>query len=112
MKKIEAIIRTARFAAVKEALSALGVQGITVTHVQGEVLGYAQTFTYRCQQYRIDLTERLKVEVVVGSREADDVIQAVIAAARTGEIDDGQIFVYDVAEAIRICNCQRDEAAV
>jgi nitrogen regulatory protein P-II 1 len=112
MKKVEAIIRTARFAAVKEALSELGVRGITVTHVQGEVLGHAQTFTYRCQQYRIDLAERLKVEVVVGSREADDVIQAVIAAARTGEIDDGQIFVYDVAEAIRICNYQRDEAAV
>ena len=112
MKKIEAIIRPARFEAVKAALSELGVRGITVTSVHGEVLGNSQTFSYRSQEYRIDLVAKIKMEVVVGAREADDVVQAVIEAARTGEIDDGQIFVYNIAEAIRISNCQRDEAAV
>lgn len=112
MKKIEAIIRPTRFEAVKAALSELGIRGITVTSVHGEVLGTSRTFTYRSHEYCIGLTSKLKVELVVGAREAGDVVQAVLDAARTGEIDDGHVFVYEVGEAIRICNCQRDEAAV
>ena len=67
---------------------------------------------YRCQAYSVDVLPQIKIEVVVGAREADEVIHAVIEAARTGESDDGQVFVSEVSEAIRICNYQRDEAAV
>lgn len=112
MKRIEAIIRPARLPEVKEALANLGVGAITVSYAWGEALGEPQHFTYRCQNYKVDLLPKVKVEMLVGARFADEVIQAVIGAARTGEIDDGLVFVYEVAEAIRICDCQRDEAAV
>jgi len=112
MRKIEAIIRPTRLDEVKEALAGLGVGGIALSYVWGEVLGRPQRLVYRCQEYTTDLQLKIKVEVVVGAREADKVIQAVIEAARTGDIDDGQVFVSEITEAIRICNNQRDEAAV
>jgi nitrogen regulatory protein P-II 1 len=112
MKKIEAIIRPSQFEAVKQALASLGVGTITVSDVCGGTLGQSLTLLYRCQSYTVDVLPKVKIEVVVAARVADEVIHAVIEAARTGESDDGQVFVSEVSEAIRICNYQRDEAAV
>jgi nitrogen regulatory protein PII len=112
MKKIEAIIRPSRFEDVRQALSILGIDAFTICDVRGGVMGARQTLSYRCQAYSIDVMPQMKIEVVVGARLADEVIQAVIEAAHTGSSDDGQVFVSEVSEAIRICNYQRDEAAV
>jgi nitrogen regulatory protein P-II 1 len=112
MKKIEAIVRPDRFTEVQHALATLGVGTITVSHVSGGTLGQSHTLSYRGQQYSVDVRPKLKIEVVVSAREADAVIQTVIEAARTGDPEDGQVLVSDVTEAIRICNYQRDEAAV
>jgi nitrogen regulatory protein P-II 1 len=111
MKKIEAIVRPDRFGEVKQALADLGIASITVSDVLGGTLG-VQRLHYRGHQYSVDVLPQVKIEFVVSSREADQVIQAVIDAAWTGEIDDGQVFVSELSEAIRICNGQRDEAAV
>jgi nitrogen regulatory protein P-II 1 len=112
MKKIEAIVRRERFEEVKQALADLGVGAITASEVCGGNLGQPLQLTYRCQQYSVDVLPKIKIEVVVAAREADTVIQAVIEAAHTGEGDDGQVFVSEVTAAFRICNYQRDEAAV
>ena len=112
MKKIEAIIRPSRFEDVKRALNDLGIDAFTVCDVRGGVLGTRQRLIYRCHVYNVDVMPQIKIEVVVGTRMADEVIRAVIEAAHTGDSDDGQIFVSEVSEAIRICNYQRDEAAV
>jgi nitrogen regulatory protein P-II 1 len=112
MKKIEAIFRPERFDEVKQALTSLGVGAITVSDVCGGTLGQSLRLSYRCQSYEVDVLPRVKIEVVVAAREADGVIRAVIEAARTGERDDGHVFVSEVSEAIRICNNQMDEAAV
>ena len=112
MKKIEAIIRPSRFEDVKQALSNLGIDAFTMCDVRGGVLGTRQRLIYRCQEYSVEVQPQIKIEVVVGARVADDVIRALIEAAHTGDSDDGQVFVSEVSEAIRICNYQRDEAAV
>jgi nitrogen regulatory protein PII len=112
MKKIEAIIRPSQFEDVKQALNNLGIDAFTMCDVHGGVMGTRQELIYRCQVYSVDMLPQIKIEVVVGARVADEVIRAVIEAARTGDSDDGQVFVSEVSEAIRICNYQRDEAAV
>jgi nitrogen regulatory protein P-II 1 len=112
MKKIEAIIRPSRLEDVKQALAGLGIDAFTMCDVHGGVLGTRQTLVYRCHVFSVDVMPQIKIELVVGARMADDVIRAVIEAAHTGESDDGQVFVSEVSEAIRICNYQRDEAAV
>lgn len=111
MKKIEAIVRPDRFGEVKQALADLGLDSLTVSDVLGGTLG-VHRMLYRGNRYNVDVLPMVKVEFVVGSREADRAIQAVIDAAWTGEVDDGQVFVSELSEAIRICNGQRDEAAV
>jgi nitrogen regulatory protein P-II 1 len=83
-----------------------------VSDVLGGVLGGSQRLLYRGQEYSVDVLPKIKIEVVVGARDADEVVQAVIDAAWTGEDDDGQVFVSEISEAIRICNRQRYEAAV
>ena len=112
MKKIEAIIRPSQFEDVKQALNELGIDAFTVCDVRSGVMGTRQRLIYRCQVYSVDVMPQIKIEVVVGARVADEVIRAVIEAAHTGDSDDGQIFVSEVSEVIRICNYQRDEAAV
>jgi nitrogen regulatory protein PII len=92
-------------------LNDLGIDAFTVCEVRAGVTGSRQRLVYRCPVYSVDVPQ-IKIEVVVGARAADEVIHAMIEAARTGEDDDGQIFVSEVSEAIRICNYQRDEAAV
>ena len=112
MTKIEAIIQPSRFEAVKEALTDMGVDGMTVFEVRGHGRQKGHTETYRGREYSVDLLPKVKLEMVVSSERAEEVIKTLAGAARTGKIGDGKIFVYDVAEAIRIRNDDRGESAL
>lgn len=112
MKKIEAVIQPFKLEEVKEALKAIGVDGMTVTEVRGHGRQKGHKEVYRGQEYQVDLLPKVKVEMVVASGRADEVIRAVAAAAKTGKIGDGKIFVYEVADAIRIRNEERGESAL
>ncbi len=112
MKKIEAIIQPFKLDEVKAALQGLGVEGLTIMEVRGHGRQKGHTEVYRGQEYNVDLLPKLKVEVVIPSARFDEVTSALIAAARTGKIGDGKIFVYDVVDTIRIRNGDRGEAAL
>jgi nitrogen regulatory protein P-II 1 len=112
MKKIEAIIQPFKLEEVKEALKAIGIDGMTVTEVRGHGRQKGHKEVYRGQEYTVDLLPKVKVELVVPSSRLEEILKALGAAARTGKIGDGKIFVYDVAEAIRIRNDDRGEAAL
>jgi nitrogen regulatory protein P-II 1 len=112
MKKIEAIIQPFKLDDVKEALKNIGIDGMTVSEVRGHGRQKGHKEVYRGQEYQVDLLPKIKIEVVVPSARADEVIRTVIQSARTGKIGDGKIFVYDVVDAIRIRNEDRGEAAL
>ena len=112
MKKIEAIIKPFKLDEVKEALHEVGVQGITVTEAKGFGRQKGHTELYRGAEYVVDFLPKVKIEVVVASDQADQVIDAIIGAARTGKIGDGKIFVTDVERVIRIRTGEENEAAV
>jgi nitrogen regulatory protein P-II 1 len=112
MKKLEAIIQPFKLDAVKQALHDLGVEGITVMEVRGHGRQKGHTEVYRGQEYNVDLLPKLKLEIVIPSSRFEEVLSVLAAAARTGKIGDGKIFVYDVAEAVRIRNDERGEAAL
>jgi nitrogen regulatory protein P-II 1 len=112
MKKIEAIIQPFKLDEVKEALKGIGVDGMTITEVRGHGRQKGHKEVYRGQEYNVDLLPKVKVEMVVPSSRCEEVLKVVSAAARSGKIGDGKIFVYDVAEAIRIRNDDRGEAAL
>ena len=112
MKKIEAVIQPFKLEEVKEALKSIGVDGMTVTEVRGHGRQKGHKEAYRGREYEVDLLPKTKIEMVVTSVRAEEVIQAVINAARTGKIGDGKIFVSEVAEAIRIRNGDRGDAAL
>src|ERR1700724_2554595 len=112
MKKIEAIIQPFKLEEVKEALKAIGIDGMTITEVRGHGRQKGHKEVYRGQEYNVDLLPKVKVEVVAPDDRSAEVIKALIAAARTGKIGDGKLFVYDVAEAIRIRNDDRGDAAL
>jgi len=102
MKKIEAIIRHFKLEDVKNALTEQGVQGMTVTEVRGFGRQKGHTEMYRGTEYEVDLTPKLKLEIVVLADNAPRVMETIIRAARTGEVGDGKIFVSDLAETVRI----------
>jgi nitrogen regulatory protein P-II 1 len=112
MKKIEAIIQPHKIDDVKDALVGIGIDGMTISEVRGHGRQKGHTEVYRGQEYKIDLLPKVKVEMVVSSDRSDDVIKALSAAARTGKIGDGKIFISDVSEAIRIRNGDRGDAAL
>ncbi|MBM3774730.1 MAG: P-II family nitrogen regulator [Acidobacteria bacterium] len=112
MKKIEAIIQPFKLEEVKEALMGIGVDGMTITDVRGHGRQKGHREVYRGQEYNVDLLPKLKLELVVADSRAAEVVSALSGAARTGKIGDGKVFVYDVAEAIRIRNDERGEAAL
>jgi len=112
MKKIEAIIQPFKLEEVKEALIAIGVEGITISEVRGHGRQKGHKEVYRGQEYNVDLLPKVKLEIVVSTSRADEVVSTLVTAARTGKIGDGKIFVYDVAEAIRIRNDDRGETAL
>jgi nitrogen regulatory protein P-II 1 len=112
MKKIEAIIQPHKLEEVKEAIKGIGIDGMTVTEVRGHGRQKGHKEIYRGMEYQVDLLPKIKLEIVVSSARADEVIRTLVAAARTGKIGDGKIFVFDVAEAIRIRNDDRGESAL
>lgn len=107
MKKIEAIIRPGKLEDVKNTLSELGINGLTVSNVLGcgNQKGYTQI--YRGQEIRTQLLPKVKLEIVTSDEKVDDIISAVIQAAKTGEVGDGKIFVSSIEEAIRIRTGER-----
>ena len=112
MKKVEAIIRPFKLDEVKIALVNAGIVGMTVSEVRGFGRQKGQTERYRGSEYTVEFLQKLKVEIVVEDSLVDMVIEKVIAAARTGEIGDGKIFVYPVDQIIRIRTGERDLEAV
>ena len=112
MKKIEAVIQPFKLDEVKEALKSIGIDGMTITEVRGHGRQKGHKEVYRGQEYNVDLLPKVKLEMVVPSSRSEEVLKALTAAARTGKIGDGKIFVYDVAEAIRIRNDDRGESAL
>ena len=107
MKKIEAIIQPFKLEEVKEALKNIGIDGMTISEVRGHGRQKGHKEVYRGQEYNVDLLPKVKFELVVPDSRYEEVIKTVTTAARTGKIGDGKIFVYDVAEAIRIRNDDR-----
>ncbi len=112
MKKIEAIIQPFKLEEVKEALKAIGIDGMTITEVRGHGRQKGHKEVYRGQEYNVDLLPKVKVELVVPSARFDEVVKTLAGAARTGNIGDGKIFVFDVADAIRIRNEDRGDSAL
>ena len=112
MKKIEAIIQPFKLEEVKEALKAIGIDGMTITEVRGHGRQKGHKEVYRGQEYNVDLLPKVKVELVVPSTRFDEVVKTLAGAARTGNIGDGKIFVFDVADAIRIRNEDRGDSAL
>jgi len=112
MKKIEAIIQPHKLEEVKEALKAIGIDGMTITEVRGHGRQKGHKEIYRGMEYQVDLLPKIKLEMVVPDARQEEVIQTLVKSARTGKIGDGKVFVYDVAEAIRIRNDDRGESAL
>ena len=112
MKKIEAIIKPFKLDEVREALSEIGVTGLTVTEVKGFGRQKGHTELYRGAEYVVDFLPKVKIEVVVAASLLDRVVEAIIAAARTGKIGDGKIFVSNMEQVVRIRTGESGAAAV
>ena len=112
MKKIEAIIKPFKLDEVREALSEVGVSGLTVTEVKGFGRQKGHTELYRGAEYVVDFLPKVRLEVVVKTDDVDRCIEAIIRAARTGKIGDGKIFVTPVERVIRIRTGEEDDSAV
>jgi nitrogen regulatory protein P-II 1 len=112
MKKIEAIIKPFKLDEVREALSELGVSGLTVTEVKGFGRQKGHTELYRGAEYVVDFLPKIKVEIVVSSAMLDSAVESIIKAAHTGKIGDGKIFVSSVEQVIRIRTGETDETAL
>lgn len=104
MKRIEAIIQPFKLDDVREALKGIGVDGMTIYDVRGHGRQKGHKEVYRGQEYEVDLLPKVKVEVVVSDARVEETVKAIVDAARTGKIGDGKVFLYPVAEAIRIRN--------
>jgi nitrogen regulatory protein P-II 1 len=112
MKKIEAVIKPFKLDEVKNALLAIGVQGMTVAEVRGFGRQKGHTELYRGAEYVVDLLPKVKLELVVPSDLADKVVATIRDTATTGRIGDGKVFVSDVLDVIRIRTGERDDAAI
>jgi nitrogen regulatory protein PII len=112
MKKIEAIIKPFKLEEVKDALSEVGVDGMTVSEVKGFGRQKGHTEIYRGSEYTVDFLPKIKVEIVLPDSRAEAAVEAIVKAAKTGKIGDGKIFVTNVAEAIRIRTEEKGDNAV
>lgn len=112
MKKIEAVVQPHLFDRVKEALLEAGIQGMTVLDVKGHGRQKGHKEIYRGQEYEVSLLPKVKVEVVVTDANLEAALGAIVAAAHTGKIGDGKVFVSDVLEAVRIRNEERGDGAL
>src|SRR6201991_371127 len=112
MKKIEAIIKPFKLEDVKEALTEIGVEGMTVIEVKGFGRQKGHTEIYRGSEYTVDFLPKIKMELVVADSILDAAVNAIVKSAKTGKIGDGKVFVYDVQEAIRIRTEEKGDKAV
>ncbi|MFM7536509.1 MAG: P-II family nitrogen regulator [Acidimicrobiales bacterium] len=112
MKLVTAIVKPFKVDEVKTALKAVGVSGMTVTEVQGFGRQSGHTEVYRGQEYTIDFVPKVRIEILAEDGAVDGIVDAVVAAARTGRIGDGKIFVTDVAAVVRIRTGERDDDAI
>jgi nitrogen regulatory protein PII len=112
LKKIEAIIKPFKLAEVREALTELGIEGMTVTEVKGFGRQKGHTEIYRGSEYSVDFVPKIKIEVVLIDSMVENTVSAVVNAAKTGKIGDGKIFVYSIEEAIRIRTDETAERAI
>jgi nitrogen regulatory protein P-II 1 len=112
MKKIEAIIKPFKLEDVKEALSSLGIEGMTVSEVKGFGRQKGHTEIYRGSEYTVDFLPKVKVEVVLADNMVSQAVEAIIKAAKTGKIGDGKVFVSSIDNAIRIRTEETGEQAV
>ena len=112
MTKVEAVIQVSKLDVVKNALHEIGIEGMTVLEARGHGRQKGHTEFYRGREYTVDLIPKIKLEVIVADNMVEKVVQAVSAAARTGKIGDGKIFLSRVDEVIRIRNDERGEDAL
>ena len=112
LKKIEAIIKPFKLEEVKEALTEVGIEGMTVTEVKGFGRQKGHTEIYRGSEYTVDFLPKMKLEIIVGSSLVDKAVAAILKGAKTGKIGDGKIFVLPVDEAIRIRTEDKGEKAI
>ncbi len=112
MKKIEAVIKPFKLEEVREALSGIGINGLTVTEVKGFGRQKGHTELYRGAEYIIDFLPKVKLELVVSDDILDDAIDAIVKSAHTGKIGDGKIFVFNVEQALRIRTGETGEEAI
>ena len=112
MKKIEAVIKPFKLEEVKDALTEIGIQGLTVSEVKGFGRQKGHTELYRGAEYVVDFIPKIKIEVVVPDNIVEKVVEAIVNAARTGRIGDGKVFIIPVEDAIRIRTGERGENAI
>jgi len=112
MKKVDAIIKPFKLDDVREALSAVGITGMTASEVKGFGRQKGHTELYRGAEYVVDFLPKVKIEVVINDNQLDDCIDAITSAAKTGKIGDGKIFVATVEKVVRIRTGEEDEAAI
>ena len=112
MKKIEAIIKPFKLEEVKDALSEIGVEGMTITEVKGFGRQKGHTEIYRGSEYTVDFLPKIKIEAVVADGRLDAAVAAIVKAAKTGKIGDGKVFVSKIDEAVRIRTEEKGEQAV
>jgi nitrogen regulatory protein P-II 1 len=112
MKKIEAIIKPFKMEDVKEALTEIGIEGMTVSEVKGFGRQKGHTEIYRGSEYTVDFLPKVKFEIVVADDRVQKAVETIVDAARTGKIGDGKVFVMPIEQAIRIRTEERGEAAI
>ena len=112
MKKVDAIIKPFKLDDVREALSSVGITGMTASEVKGFGRQKGHTELYRGAEYVVDFLPKIKIEVVINDSQLDDCIEAITNAARTGKIGDGKIFVSSIEKVVRIRTGEEDEAAI
>jgi len=112
MKKIEAIVKPFKLEEVKDALGEVGITGMTVTEVKGFGRQKGHTEIYRGSEYTVDFLPKIKLEVVVSDPQAEDAVEIIVRAARTGKIGDGKVFISSIDEAVRIRTDEKGELAI
>jgi nitrogen regulatory protein PII len=112
MKKIEAIIKPFKLEEVKDALSQIGIEGMTVSEVKGFGRQKGHTEIYRGSEYKVDFLPKIKIEIVLPDARVDAAVEAIVSSAKTGKIGDGKVFVSDVEEIVRIRTEEKGEAAI
>jgi nitrogen regulatory protein PII len=112
MKKIEAIIKPFKLEEVKDALSQIGIEGMTVSEVKGFGRQKGHTEIYRGSEYKVDFLPKIKIEIVLPDGRVDSAVGAIVGSAKTGKIGDGKVFVSDVEEIIRIRTEEKGDSAI